>query len=127
MVTTAQTPALEVNEAKLMNEVLSNREAILENRYTLKEKFQGGMALMPSEDFLWFENTNMEHKLKVAFSMITCNGCHAGATETRFAHIEPRELGLEAVTSIYLQSQVKKRAEYIQDIGRTIKAHHYIH
>ena len=80
---------------------------------------------MPKEQFQWFEQEALTGELKTAFSLMTCNGCHSGATQTRFTHVEPRPVDEEARISTYLEEQLEVRKTYFQKF--TKRKHPYVH
>lgn len=127
MTTTEGTPELSMeNSQELISLVWENRERILTADYILPQKFWGGMALMPAEDFMWFEKDPMDQDLRKAFSMMTCNGCHSGAVSARFVHLEPRDQSTEAVTSNFVDEQLPLRLRYLQSFSMRRK-HPYPH
>jgi hypothetical protein len=128
MTTTAFTPQLNMNNEdsfELKTLVENNRSSILKGNYKLPKNFWGGTALMPSEDFIWFENDSMDTALKTSFSVMTCNGCHSGATHSRFVHLEPRVKSLPAEPSNYLKEQLTIRLKYLEDFS--YRRHPYAH
>lgn len=54
-------------------------------------------------EYHWDAHSMNASKIRRAFSLQTCCGCHCGDTKTQFFHIEPRAKGEAAKLSGYLQ------------------------
>jgi hypothetical protein len=105
--TVKQTPDISFAGSELTAKFVNDNEsAILVERHTVSESFDGvaflaGSAITPF-GFFWpgegISNNEARHKL----SLNTCNGCHAGETNTTFLHVAPREPGEAAALSSFL-------------------------
>jgi hypothetical protein len=105
--TVKQTPDISFAGTELAAQFVNeNEEAILIERHTVDESldgvaFLGGSSITPF-GFFWpgtgITNNEARHK----FSLNTCNGCHAGETNTAFLHVAPREPGEAAALSGFL-------------------------
>jgi len=62
-----------------------------------------GSALVPHKRFHWDSVRLTDPETRHHFSMRTCNGCHAGDTNTEFCHIGPRLEGEAAKISEFLR------------------------
>lgn len=124
IVPTEQTPAPEYNKQPVLNEYMRrNTAAILADRHTVPSFFHltdfDHIPLLagatPNEgvedDKVWESSpmtvidTDVRHK----FSLATCNGCHGGearnhakADETKFVHIDVRDLNRPSALSKFL-------------------------
>ncbi len=63
---------------------------------TMADPFRGGASTVPFPGFFWnipgFPMNLTEAGQRHEFSLNTCNGCHAGETDTSFTHIKPGPL-----------------------------------
>ncbi len=108
-VTVKQTPDLSFNNSSaLANFINSNATAILNNQSDPPSDMLAGSALNPglptasSHDFAWTA-PGVREPLRHAFAGQTCNGCHLSETGTRFTHVKPRNAGVAAVLSNFLE------------------------
>lgn len=113
-VTAKQTPDFDHNFSKRIVEYCTTFSAdILAGRHTVPLQFGspavpflGGSAPMTDEHFFWDgpppKGTSLATPLRHAFSLNTCNGCHAGETGTPFTHVFTRLAGQEARLSDFL-------------------------
>lgn len=125
---TAATPAsprTADEETDLISEVEAHEEQILKGEYRLPNRFLGGMALVPTEQFQWLKDSRLRPEVQNSFSLMTCNGCHSGTTQTRFVHVEPRAIDEEAKLSEYLKLQLEDRKKYFQ--GFKQRKHPFVH
>ncbi|MFY1828070.1 hypothetical protein ACN47A_19265 [Myxococcus fulvus] len=102
----ALTPELVLNGSpRLASYVQENTAAILAGTHEVPLQFQGqafiaGSALTPF-GFAWSvpgADPEVRHRL----SLNTCNGCHAGETQTPFLHVFPRPAGSPSFPSAFL-------------------------
>jgi len=128
--TVGQTPADRYDSQVVNNDVQrmaafvnQNAGAILKAQYTVPAQWQGfgflGAAShitqpptgnpAPPKPFHWngTDSTNKKTFIKSDnarsdFSLQTCNGCHAGETQTGFTHVDPVFFGTEATLSGFL-------------------------
>lgn len=85
----AFTPRADADLAELAEHLLANSADVLAGGSTLPESLRAGAAEMSAADFSW-RVPGISERLRSAFSSATCNGCHAGDTNTeRFQHIAP--------------------------------------
>lgn len=108
-VTVKQTPDLSLNNQPVVRDFINvNEAAILAGTHVVPldfpsgTPFLGGSALTPFGLF-WngpaaINNLEARH----LFSLATCNGCHAGETNTVFTHVKPRPPGAPAALSDFL-------------------------
>ena len=94
----ALTPSNGMNgSSTLTRYVQQNAKQIEAGTHELPVNFRGaqfsaGAADVPTRTFTW-SVPNVSTELQRKFSMQTCNGCHAGDTETRFLHVAPNFQG----------------------------------
>jgi hypothetical protein len=114
-VTVKQTPALAFNNTTALADYVNSRAAaILAGKDTVPDDwplpanpFLGGSAPTPFGMF-WDGPTVppgpdiVPANARQAFSLSTCNGCHAGETNTAFTHIHPAPFGVPAGLSGFL-------------------------
>ncbi|XXF79298.1 hypothetical protein P2318_05970 [Myxococcaceae bacterium GXIMD 01537] len=100
------TPNLFLNGSLILTDYVNqNLASVLSETHTIPEFFENqsmlaGSALTPF-NFAWAVpqvSTEARHK----FSVNTCNGCHAGETNTFFLHVNPRQEGQPAFLSPFL-------------------------
>lgn len=65
-------------------------------------KMLAGKTEAPTPSFLWTAGSGIPEGTRRAFSLNTCNGCHAGETGTVFTHVFPRLAGQESKLSGFL-------------------------
>lgn len=83
------TPRSDADPAALAAHVLERSDAILQGPVALPLELQAGAAEIPTPDFSWAV-LGVSDRLRRAFSLETCNGCHGGDTPTLpFRHIAP--------------------------------------
>lgn len=118
--TTEQTPAMSYfysleGQKDLEAEVRNHQSQIDSGEYQLPQKFLGGSALAPSETFKWLERSELPQNTKDKFNLLTCNGCHAGTTDTRFTHITGNQFGSPLISQ-FLINQWAIREQDLQDL-----------
>ncbi len=108
-VTVKQTPDISFNNSQALADFInSNATAIMNNQSDLPSSMVGGSAPNPglpapsSEDFVWTA-PGVDESLRHQFAAQTCNGCHLSETGTRFTHVKPRNAGVPADLSDFLQ------------------------
>jgi hypothetical protein len=83
------TPRADADLGQLADYLLEHSDDVLGDGAELPESLRAGSAEMTSPDFSW-RVPGVSERLRSAFSAATCNGCHAGDTDTpRFQHIAP--------------------------------------
>jgi len=112
-VTVNQTPDLSLNGTDTLveyalahsAEIVADRDAVpLE--FPFGSSFLGGNAPAPGVQFFWSgPGISSNYPLRSHLSLHTCNGCHAGETQTVFTHISPRSAGAEAALSPFLTGE----------------------
>lgn len=106
-VTVAQTANLPLNQSPpLADWINQNQAAILAGTHQVPLQFNGqpfraGAAETPFGIF-WNSPGIISPDARFLFSVNTCNGCHAGETNTTFLHVGPRNPGFEAPLSGFL-------------------------
>lgn len=108
--TVKQTPDISLQDSQAVADFVNqNESAVLAERHTVPDTFEGlsflgGSAITPFGTF-WpgtgISNNEARHK----FSLNTCNGCHAGETNTVFLHVSPRAPGEQAPLSGFLTGE----------------------
>ncbi|KYF85470.1 hypothetical protein BE17_20285 [Sorangium cellulosum] len=103
-----QTPDLTLREEPVLAEFISKHAGeIGENRHEVPlefppgNRFLAGSAKVPRRLF-WQAMGEVPYEIRRNFSLATCNGCHAGETNTPFLHIANRERGSEPALSGFL-------------------------
>lgn len=102
----ALTPEFFLSGSPMLSDYIQQNEAaILAGTHTLPpvfngQPFQAGSALTPF-GFL-FNAPGVNPEARHQFSVNTCNGCHAGETNTFFLHVGPRSTGQTAFLSPFL-------------------------
>jgi hypothetical protein len=85
----AFTPRADVDLGALAEHLLSHSDEVLAGGSELPEALRAGTAEIAAPDFSW-RVPGISERLRSAFSVATCNGCHGGDTNTeRFQHIAP--------------------------------------
>lgn len=85
----AFTPRADADLGELAEYLLEHSDDVLAGGAELPESLRAGSAEMTAPDFSW-RVPGVSERLRSAFSASTCNGCHAGDTDTaRFQHIAP--------------------------------------
>jgi hypothetical protein len=85
----ALTPRADADPAELSAYVLEHAEEIERAGATLPESLRAGAAVIDTPDFSW-SVLGVSERLRRAFSVQTCNGCHGGDTASLpFRHIGP--------------------------------------
>ena len=88
--TVAQTPDISLNGTLTLRNFVNSGATVVPLRYpTVINPFRGGAAEVPNSLFLWNEPGILPRQLRHEFSLNTCNGCHAGETNTPFTHVQP--------------------------------------
>lgn len=81
------TPRSDADPAELSAYVLDHSDAIESSGQSLPDELRAGAASLESPDFSW-NVLGVSERLRSAFSLQTCNGCHGGDTATLpFRHI----------------------------------------
>jgi hypothetical protein len=81
------TPRADVDPAELSDYVLEHADEIEGKGASLPEDLRAGAAQIDAPDFSW-SVLGVSERLRRAFSVQTCNGCHGGDTATLpFRHI----------------------------------------
>ena len=102
------TPDLGFNGSpKLADFVLQNEPAILAEKHTVPEQFEGAPFLAGSvfNDLIVWDSPSIDvshSDARFQLSKNTCNGCHGPETNTTFLQITPRFPGQEATLSPFL-------------------------
>ena len=102
------TPVIFHNNSPLLaNYIMQNRPAILTETHVVPEFFQNEPFLWASAltpfNFFWTA-PGVDPEARHKFSLNTCNGCHAGETQTLFLHVGTRNPGQPAFVSRFLAS-----------------------
>lgn len=109
----AQTPA-EVFQRDRASELIawldSHKDEVVAEKFKLPDFFLAPSAFVPSESFVWLPQVDVSDPVRRAFGRNTCNGCHAGETESRFTHVFPRRRGNPSLISDFLTEELKKRS-----------------
>lgn len=86
-----------------------NEADILANTYDVPAIFMGqpfltGAALNPdiSPGSAWAHPFVLNNDARHLMSLNTCSSCHGSETETKFLHVEPRNMGFQAALSRFL-------------------------
>jgi hypothetical protein len=110
-VTVKRTPDLSFNESgTTSNFVNANEAAILAETHDVPLDFPVGRPYLggaaPTDPgMVWRGGPNPpinSGEARHKFSLNTCNGCHAGETDTRFTHVKPAPFGTEAPLSAFM-------------------------
>ncbi|RYZ38320.1 MAG: hypothetical protein EOO71_24470 [Myxococcaceae bacterium] len=102
----ALTPEFFLSNSPLLgNYIHQNQDAILAGTHDVPATFQGqpfqaAASLTPF--FFFFNAPGVNAEARHQFSVNTCNGCHAGETNTFFLHVSPRSEGQQAFLSPFL-------------------------
>ncbi|ANB17273.1 Putative lipoprotein [Dokdonella koreensis DS-123] len=86
-----------------------NEVDILANNYVVPEIFMGkpfltGASLNPdtSASSVWDHPAVINNDARHMLSLNTCDSCHGGETQTKFLHVEPRNMGAPSGLSRFL-------------------------
>ncbi|MDI1475349.1 hypothetical protein [Polyangium sp. y55x31] len=116
------TPDLVHNNTPLLADfVRQNERKILEGTHKVGARFKGqpfngGSARVPTSTFTW-EIPSTAENVRKAFSTATCNGCHAGETNTTFLHMSRSRTGPETrVSNFILQDQLPFRVQEMKTL-----------
>ncbi len=124
----ALTPLFFMNGSSLVADYINqNQASILTETHVVPEFFQGqpflwGSALTPF-NFFW-NAPGVDPQARHKFSLNTCNGCHAGETQTFFLHVGFRSQGSPAFLSPFLVANaptpdpVTGQPRVFNDLGR---------
>ena len=82
-------------------------------------KLLAGSCSVPDREFYWETGGVRTRELRRVFSQRTCNGCHAGDTDTDFCHIRPRAAGQQAQLSKFLN--MNYHGYQVEDPGETFQ------
>ena len=116
------TPDIAHNNTSLLSDyVRRNQRQILDGTHTMGPRwkgkaFCGGSARIPGSNFTW-RVPAVSEPVRKAFSMGTCNGCHAGETGTNFLHMFRGNGGPQTVLSNHLlQKDFPFRVEELKSL-----------
>jgi len=92
--TVALTPDTSLNGSSTLASYFASGISGVPLRFpALADPFRGGASTVPFPGFFWnapgFPTNLAEIERRHEFSLNTCNGCHAGETNTFFTHIKP--------------------------------------
>lgn len=88
--TVNQTPANALNGTPDLRDYVNSPLTEVPLRWpTIADPFKGGSSEAPFPSFFWDEPGILPRQARHEFSLNTCNGCHAGETNTFFTHINP--------------------------------------
>jgi len=88
--TVAQTPDTTLNNTVTLRDFVNSGATNVPLKFpTIANPFRGGSSIVPNPFFVWNEAGILPRQLRHEFSLNTCNGCHAGETNTFFTHIHP--------------------------------------
>lgn len=104
------------NSADLIAWIRQNAEAVLSGNYELPNEMLAGASVVPDDQFAWLKDADLPEPVRRAFSLRTCNGCHAGETETRFQHVMNRRPGEVAKVSDFMVRDLALRARDLDRI-----------
>lgn len=79
----------------------------------------GGSCTVPDTQFHWETGGVGTRDIRTVFSRGTCNGCHAGETQTRFCHIRPRDAGKASEISDFLA--MSYHGQTVKDKGQAFE------
>jgi hypothetical protein len=83
------TPRADLDPALLAEHVLASSEQLRTSAVSLPEAWRAGAAELADANFSW-PVLGVSERLRQAFSIQTCNGCHGGDTASLpFRHIGP--------------------------------------
>ncbi len=117
------TPRADVDPGALAVHVLERSEEIMDGPVALPMELRAGAAQIPTPEFSW-PVLGVSDRLRRAFSVETCNGCHGGDTRTLpFRHIAPgRTARSRAQLSRFLydpaapNDELRRRSQLIQEL-----------
>jgi hypothetical protein len=120
------TPRSDADPAELSAYVLDHASEIERSGASLPEALQAGAASIEAPDFSW-KVLGVSERLRRAFSLQTCNGCHGGDTASLpFRHIGPSaSLGTPARLSRFLYDpsadtdELRRRADVVSELAQT--------
>ncbi|HWO10972.1 MAG TPA: hypothetical protein VNN80_15865, partial [Polyangiaceae bacterium] len=120
------TPRADADPAELSAYVLEHSAAIESTGASLPESLRAGAAAIETPDFSWGV-LGVSERLRHAFSLQTCNGCHGGDTASLpFRHIAPgTSLGDPARLSRFLydpeapSDELRRRRDVVEALGST--------
>ncbi len=103
----AQTTDLPLNNSPALAQFINaNTAALLTDTHVVPATFNGAPFLAGSAltnfGHAWRAPGITNNDARFRFSVNTCNGCHAGETNTVFLHVSPRNVGQVAVLSGFL-------------------------
>jgi hypothetical protein len=98
----AQTADLRLNDTQTLGDYINREESrILAGSNVLPSAFQAIVA-DNDEGLFWNAPSVRSGQARHLLSVNSCNGCHAGETNTQFVHIHPRQQGESSRLSTYL-------------------------
>lgn len=108
-VTVKQTPDTGRNNQAVVRDFINANEASILTQthvvpldFPAATPFLGGSSLTPGGIFWNGPAVINQPEARHQFSLGTCNGCHAGETNTAFTHVKPRPPGSAAALSDFL-------------------------
>lgn len=109
MDTVKQTPDITKNQAVTLADFINSHPPapLVPLEFPSGHPFLAGAAPVPSASFFWDGPATppgpdiVPADKRFEFSFNTCNGCHAGETQTGFTHIKPRSPGVAAALSAF--------------------------
>lgn len=122
-VTRKMTPDISLNNsAVLARFVNANEQKLLDKTISLEDfdnlfegqPFNAGNAVTPF-GFTWSANGVNTDALDF-LSFVSCNGCHAGTTNTVFTHVKPRSVNNQAAISQFLEEDVQIRKSKLSEL-----------
>lgn len=112
-VTRKMTPDFSLNNTtRLARFVNHHEEAVREETFKIDSLFEGTPFLggdCPTPLSFKWQIPNVDEELRHNLSLQTCNGCHAGETNTFFTHIKPRSLSEQSRISDFLGGKLVER------------------
>ncbi len=110
----SQTPHLDFEssrQSELIQWIESNPTQVMNGKSSLPMAFRTSASIVPHENFKWLQGSALKPELRRAFSTQTCNGCHAGETQTRFSHVFLHRIGGEVSLSPFLEQDLAIRVK----------------
>ncbi|MDI3291764.1 hypothetical protein [Polyangium sp. 15x6] len=110
------------NTPLLADFVRQNERKILDGTHKVGsrfkgEPFNGGSSRVPTNTFTW-QVPGVAENLRKAFSIATCNGCHAGETSTNFLHVGKSRNGPETrISNFILETEFPRRVADMKSLA----------
>lgn len=110
MVTIKQNPDSSLNvpaNTQVRDFIAANAAAIKLDKHTVPLDFPAGTPFLGAatrytQTTIWNQNGIVDREARHHFSLNTCDGCHAGETQTFFTHVKPAPFGSAAGLSGFL-------------------------